>query len=271
MRRTWLAGATLLVALGLVRCGKPTCDAESCAGGCCDEVGVCHAGRETSSCGKGGVMCADCGATGLVCVAAQVCTTAVGGDAGTGSDAGNTSDAGGGDAGVSDGGNDGGNLDAGCRALAAFVPAFESAQYVNDGYDELVMGSQFDPAPQPPPDGGFDRLDLEVWPLSGPPALPLNRSFTNATDYSTCDVCLIFGEGCVGDQCEHLYLAQGGSATVTQVDLATVGRITASGTSLKFIEWNFASDIPVPSGRCIEVGSMSMDINWDQSDGGDAG
>ena len=69
--------AVLLIALvisaGVVSssCG-PTiapCTAESCAAGCCDENGVCVAGRTSFACGSGGAACAVC-ATNEVCVAA---------------------------------------------------------------------------------------------------------------------------------------------------------------------------------------------------------
>jgi hypothetical protein len=45
-----------------VSCSK-TCQ------GCCDQQGVCHDGKEASSCGKSAQACVDCTAQGLVCAA----------------------------------------------------------------------------------------------------------------------------------------------------------------------------------------------------------
>lgn len=53
-------------------CGKrvPTCDATSCATGCCvtsGGTGVCLSGTDASACGQGGATCSNCATSGQAC------------------------------------------------------------------------------------------------------------------------------------------------------------------------------------------------------------
>lgn len=85
----------LLPLLLAVSCAPaiPVCSPDTCAGGCCDERGVCVAGRNRLSCGLGGNACATC--TGEDVCSDGVCRTEVdaGVDAGV-VDAGDEVDAG---------------------------------------------------------------------------------------------------------------------------------------------------------------------------------
>ncbi|MFZ5467896.1 MAG: hypothetical protein ACOZIN_00550 [Myxococcota bacterium] len=264
MRRLWWLGVVGLAVLAFVRCGGvgKRCDATTCATGCCDENGVCQAGSSHVACGKSGVACQDCNSTQLVCAPTQVCTTSAGGGGGGGSGGGG---GGGTDAGT-DGGADGGTFDAGCLVLANFVAVAERGGYLPDdaGFD-VVGGLQWNPDPSTNPTAGYRQLWLEVWPLGQTLSFPLSRTFNASTRYDTCDVCVGFDEGCDDGTmtCQAAYFVQGGSVNVTRADVSASGRIEATGTNLRFVEWDYDNDLPVPNGRCVQLGTLTMNIGWD--------
>lgn len=57
-----LVFSSLALALTLAACGKPPCNASSCANGCCDANGECQPSSGTT-CGVGGQLCVRCGFT----------------------------------------------------------------------------------------------------------------------------------------------------------------------------------------------------------------
>lgn len=114
-----------------------------------------------------------------------------------------------------------------------------------------------------------DAFRLEVvYPNDSFPNLPVTRTFSASTRYNTCTVCGIYYEDCPApDQCVREYLAQGGSITINRADRGPAGRIAGSGTSLRFNEWDIASDSPAGS-ACVIVNVLSaFDVGWN-SDGG---
>src|SRR5207249_5475485 len=60
--------------------GACKCDPQSCPNGCCDQSGNCVAGGASNNafCGKGGLACIDCTASGKTCIngACTGCTPA---------------------------------------------------------------------------------------------------------------------------------------------------------------------------------------------------
>ena len=98
-----------------------------------------------------------------------------------------------------------------------------------------------------------DGFQLEVvYPRDVVPNFPAVERPTTATRYQTCTVCGVYHESCdsVTLVCARDYLAQGGTLTVTSVDRAAAGRARGSGTSVRFNEWNLASDTASGTG-CI--------------------
>jgi hypothetical protein len=98
---------------------------------------------------------------------------------------------------------------------------------------------------------------------------PLTRNFTNQ-GYFQCTVCAIYQEQCTSmtNGCAHIYLAQGGSATINRADRSTAGRVTGSLSNVRFNEWNLSTDSAVPGGQCLIVNSVGpIDVGWN-ADGG---
>jgi hypothetical protein len=132
-----------------------------------------------------------------------------------------------------------------------------------------------------------DLLALEDWHLGlsgdGGETYPKNVTFKIGGTYATCDVCVRLLEGCTAaNGCVTGYFIQGGTVTVTRADTdPVVGRMTATGTNLKLVEWNFpqaddggiTGDTPVPGGKCYDIASLSLDVPWDNTppDGGTVG
>ena len=60
-----------------------------------------------------------------------------------------------------------------------------------------------------------------------------------------------------------LFLAQSGSVNLARADRnEDAGVFTASGTNLKFYEWDEANDAPVINPACLLLPTYNMDAGW---------
>jgi hypothetical protein len=279
MRRTWLpllALATLAIApLALVRCGPSpvVCDATTCPDGCCGAEGQCLPGNQSNACGAGGQACGDCLAQGTICQQATLsCGTGevpdAGTDAGTtdaGTDAGLPVDAGT-DAGLPDAGTDAGVT---CTVITQFQRTDGAAGFDQTGdaipFDAFAWANVFTQG-----QGALvDYAWLEIWRDQADeqfPPTPVQRTFSPAVTYATCDVCLGFSEGCEPQtlqNCERHYYAVGGTSTVTEyAQDPAMGAVRATASGVHYQEWNFSTDAPVPGGRCIDLVTLTIDETW---------
>ncbi|MFI5288674.1 MAG: lamin tail domain-containing protein [Polyangia bacterium] len=125
----------------------------------------------------------------------------------------------------------------------------------------------------------INLLDIGDYHLAKPETFPRSVSFSSADTEQNCDLCVNI---CAGyDQttgaCTTNLFVQSGSLTVDQADSdPNMGRFKVSGTNLKLVEWQDPSatdggivgDKPVPNGQCWEIGSLSFDQPWGDTDGG---
>lgn len=261
--------------LGLAACGtNNACSAATC-GGCCDQTGKCQSGATADACGLNGASCGRCG-MGTTCMAGE-CRAGTGGGGGGGTGGGTTGGgsgggSGGGTGGGTTGGGSGGGATGGgggCRVintLAAGQSNLAIAEYrtFTNGVGHYNIASWGYPTGGNP--DGF-RLEV-VYPNDNFPTLPVTGNFTQATRYNTCTVCGIYYEDCpTPANCTREYLAQTGSITVTRADRGPAGRLQGSGTSVRFNEWDVASDSPSGTG-CVIINSIGpIDVGWN-ADGG---
>lgn len=128
---------------------------------------------------------------------------------------------------------------------------------------DMTMGIYADDWSRP-----HSMLRLEVWHgfgENGSIAFPAHRSFYVGYKPADCDLCLFLGQGCDDYGCETLFFAQGGSLTVSQADRNTnTGRLVATGTNLKLVEWNpeSSAETPILGGKCIQISRLEMEVSW---------
>jgi hypothetical protein len=180
------------------------------------------------------------------------------------------------------GGSGGGSVDAGCLKITMVSPSMTTGGYLMSGqaapYDQYATGIQLDSAVPGAPSGNTS-LWLEVWADGNGnwPTFPAMRTWDDTNTYNGCDVCVGLSLGCDGQgmTCMNDLFSVGGTTTVTEADQNPyVGRVTGSGQTLKFVEWDFQNDVPLVPGVCVELTSFTMDIGWNNPvpDGGlDAG
>jgi hypothetical protein len=113
----------------------------------------------------------------------------------------------------------------------------------------------------------FDMMNLEVvYPNDVFPPLPLTATLS-AQGYSQCQVCIVYREGCSMGGCVKTYLAQAGSVTINRADRASAGRISGSGSGIRFNEWNINTDVSTGS-ACLELTTLGpFNVGWN-ADGG---
>jgi hypothetical protein len=80
-------------------------------------------------------------------------------------------------------------------------------------------------------------------------------SFTPSDRIANCSsACVYLQTGCNAMGCGALYLAQGGGMNVVTVGSDYhAGFLAGMGGTLHLVQWNEASDQPVPGGGCFEV------------------
>ncbi|MDP2273697.1 MAG: CAP domain-containing protein [Archangium sp.] len=101
--------------LAVSSCGAPApekCDAVTCSSGCCDAVGECRPGFESTACGSAGGVCMPCGA-GQFCSLGVCLGGSSGGGSGGGSATGGGGSATGGGGSATGGGSGGGSVTGG--------------------------------------------------------------------------------------------------------------------------------------------------------------
>jgi hypothetical protein len=112
----------------------------------------------------------------------------------------------------------------------------------------------------------WNELSAEAWHQK---AYPSTTTFKATDNYSNCDTCMIYGEQCDDMGCNTYFFALGGTGTITQADRnAAGGRMRASASNLRLVEWDFQNDKQVPGARCVEVASATWDVTWSAADGG---
>jgi hypothetical protein len=301
IHRAALASFALLAAAALLQCSnKPSCDATSCAAGCCDATGTCARGDAIEACGApGSGMCAVCGAS-QNCIDG-LCQHIGAGGGGGGSGGGGAMMAGGGMAGTGGGfgggltddcpdGGDGpclngicvdgvcikDNTDSGTggggggpfmgffcgatRTVPVFSAPIDDAGYFFHNWMEMTVS-----------DGGtYEALDLELYadlqanqPVPGVSDLDGGTANGDPTRDLNCGVCPLYFEGCDDTGlCAHTYLGISGRVDVQQVTQGAPGTAHATLSNVLLYEWNFADDKPVDDGGCIIVGSAVFDAGW---------
>lgn len=173
------------------------------------------------------------------------------------------------------GGDDGGG---GCTSVATWPSSLLAGRFDPSNGDTFVIAEQQSMEP-------LNVLALEDWHVGLATDMgesyPKNVTFSSTGGYLTCDVCLRLLEGCTkANGCMRGYFAQAGTVTVTRADTtASAGRMTATGSNLTLVEWNFpmadpdggvTGDAPVPNGRCYDVAHFSFDVAWSAPDMGGA-
>lgn len=156
--------------------------------------------------------------------------------------------------------------DGGCTVLHSFATTSTTAGYVNDspsgGTTNMTYASQVASTDA----GVASELWLEVWWNNPSFKVPVTGVFDDSFRYQTCSLCVGMGVDCVAGQgCQTSYFAVRGSLSVTQADEAPSGRISANGSSLHLVEWNFAPNVdrPVAGGKCLELTAYAVDVTWD--------
>jgi len=112
----------------------------------------------------------------------------------------------------------------------------------------------------------WNELSVESWHMA---KYPTTVTYKVGDTYSACDTCVIYSENCDDTGCENFYLAQGGTATVTAADsVVSMGKLKATATSLKLVQWDFQNDAPMDDTICVEIDSAAWDVSWTGIDGG---
>ena len=182
-----------------------------------------------------------------------------GGDPESGADAGADQP----DADPAPGGPDGGTQEVSCssvRQLATYPWGVPGGTYFGTGPNAPpndvtigVLADDFSPS---------SHLTVEVWFGSGVQA-PAQRMFRPGDSYFTCDVCLTMSEGCSGGPCKTTFFAQGGQLQLGRaVPNANVGGIRANAQNLLLVEWSLDQDRPIHGGRCVQISTVNMDVDW---------
>lgn len=213
-------------------------------------MGVCVSGLTATNCGANGVACQNCASSGQIC-SNSVCTSGTGG--GGGSAAGGGSATGGGSgtcvtystfpyqtaAGLSDSSQS--TVNVALEGATVADTAFELQLYKIDGGSSAYTAN-----------GGLSYYTCRycAYVLNGCNALPVPGSPDD-----------IFGAAtCTGPN----YLAQQGTFLIsnTTTSSTATGSLSASMAGLHFIEWDFANDVEVDGGGCIDIQSQTINTSW---------
>lgn len=159
-------------------------------------------------------------------------------------------------------------VDAGCLTMSNFITSLTVGGYAplaqtTYGEHRSVVGA----------DGGTDLITLEAYFGFGL-TIPATEIFNASSAFDFCEVCPSLSRGCnsSGMGCAREYFAQSGSASVTvATENAAMGRFTGSTTAIRFVEWDFNNDVPVPGGECVDLGAQTFDVNWGPATGGGGG
>lgn len=135
---------------------------------------------------------------------------------------------------------------------------FYDPDYNGNGPATVVVSRQAAGSP-------WNELSVEAWHADTYPATTM---FKSSDTYGMCDNCVLYGTDCDNMGCTDYYFAQGGSGTITRADENLAGRMQASASNLKLVEWDFMNDAPVAGARCVQIASASWDVTWNDVDGG---
>jgi hypothetical protein len=113
----------------------------------------------------------------------------------------------------------------------------------------------------------WNELDFESWHMA---PYPTTVTFTAGDKYGSCDTCVVYGQNCDATGCQTYFFGQAGKATVTQADAdAATGKMVATASNLRLVEWDFKNDVSVDDTNCIEISSVAVDVSWANAvDGG---
>ncbi len=145
----------------------------------------------------------------------------------------------------------------GCTQLATWPKNLPVAYF--DPAANVTAVAYADAMAQP-----FKALVAEDWHLAATETYPKAHTFTSADKYNTCEVCSTILDCTAANGCTTRFFAQAGTVSISKADKdELVGRMTATGTNLKLVEWDVMTDTAVTNGACYEVASMTWDVPWD--------
>jgi Tol biopolymer transport system component len=166
------------------------------------------------------------------------------------------------------GGDMAGDGGAGCTVIAAW-PGLNLAGGAVNGTFPFTYVLSTDPAS--PPYGALEIDDYHTGGETFPNVVTLDPT----TSFANCTACVYFNDACADQQTcfnnlDYSFFGQGGTVTINQADTnESTGRMTASFSNLKLVEYDFFGDQPVPGGRCFLINSGSLDVMWNNpTDGG---
>lgn len=120
-----------------------------------------------------------------------------------------------------------------------------------------------------------DVLQYEYYKTTGSAAATAGPvTLGGSQTYGNCADCLAVYKGidtAASTDTSTLFFATSGTLTVTKRDnTQPKGTVAASGSNLKFVEWDSAADAAKPNGACLTVASFNFTQEYDNtaSDGG---
>ncbi|MCC6337100.1 MAG: hypothetical protein IT380_24290 [Myxococcales bacterium] len=267
----WLLTGFLFGFLGAVgvSCGggTKTCNASTCATGCCDAMGTCQPSGSNTYCGSGGALCVSCPlgqfcSLGL-CVGNSTGGGAAGGGQGGGAAGGGTGGGATGGGVGGGGGGTGGGTGGGCTTITTFPTLAPEGYYDNNANYEITGGSVTSATTDP-----YDIVGVEViWAISGTPTnvmVPSSVNLATGGTYRSCLYCTTLSTGCSNSTmtCAQRFLGRAGTMVVSQASRTMTGSISATLTDVRFEEWNLSSDTPVTGGQCYLVQSATVNATF---------
>ena len=146
---------------------------------------------------------------------------------------------------------------ANCTQLNSWPTVQSAAGF--DSTNSVTYALEADSATAP-----YNLLSVEDWQSLGE-TYPKVVTFDSTVTYNSTNACEVCGliAACTSTGCADKFLAQAGTMTVTRADRnASAGRMIATGTNLKLVEWDFNADQPVASGQCYLLATASFDVTW---------
>jgi hypothetical protein len=106
------------------------------------------------------------------------------------------------------------------------------------------------------------KIVAEVW-FGGGLQPPATRTFSDASTYAACDVCVTMSEGCVDNVCKTVFFGQAGELDIIRADRnADFGGVKVHGTDLFLREWSLNQDKPKAGGKCVELANLDIEFEW---------
>jgi hypothetical protein len=218
---------------------RPNCSPDTCSG-CCTGVGTCERGDTQALCGTGANICATC-SVGRTCSSGSCVPAGAGGGSQTG--------------------GGGGQTGPGCVTIARFnEDSAASTGFFSTGPPPAVSAWVFDPPIGPT----YDWLNITQRYPGGIPAAPYQGSLQPG-GMRACNDCVTYSPGCMGSMvmpgCPTTFFAQSGTLEIDQLSVSP-GTYSGAAANLHLVEWDFAGDVPLAGGRCIDLVSATFNVHW---------